>query len=390
MPHRGLVFQQTPPAGTEAPAGAEVVATLAMEFTVNETATVPDLVGNTQAGATEKLTAAGLTGTFTFAPDPTRDDEVIAQGIPAGQEVALGTAVPVTVAQLELPAVPNVIGLEAEAAAAAIKAAGFASDITTAQSSTAPGRVFEQTPTGGTRAQPGSVVSATVATPEVTNEISVPDVTGLTLDDAGARLAAVGLRAGTVVDQAVTEGKDGIVIKQDLAPGTLVAPDTAIDLTVARLAQGGEIEVPNLLGTALRSTRSLRAVGETNVDIAFSGESGTSFRVMAQEPKEGETKAVSGTVTLTVRTVTSWEGFPQRGVGTLFQFAKEWLSASPTEEQTAALAKSVSQRTIEDMEALLREGPEMVGEVFNIPDRALAQAFAASLRFGIDQMTKMQ
>ena len=125
---------------------------------------MPDLTGRTREEAEAALAAAGLgTGTVTEAHSPTvAVGEVAGQTPAAGVEVPPGAAVAFTVSLGVQPVpVPNVAGMTAVAAGAALGAAGLtAGAVTEACSATvAAGLVISQDPAAGTQTAPGSPVS---------------------------------------------------------------------------------------------------------------------------------------------------------------------------------------------------------------------------------------
>jgi serine/threonine-protein kinase len=89
-------------------------------------------------------------------------------------------------------------------------------------------------------------------------EVVVPSVEGLLLADAQRELEDLGLR--TSVSEEYSDAELGVVIRQDVAPGSRVKQNRVIFLTVSR---GPEmIRVPDVTGWTLADARShLRASG---------------------------------------------------------------------------------------------------------------------------------
>jgi len=91
--------------------------------------------------------------------------------------------------------VPDVLGDSKSSAVNTLNSAGYA--VSTSQrytTSKASGFVIEQTPGGGTALEPGRTVAITVAigTPAV-NDVTMPNVVGLTQSSAEAKIKAVGM-----------------------------------------------------------------------------------------------------------------------------------------------------------------------------------------------------
>ncbi|MDH3571949.1 MAG: PASTA domain-containing protein, partial [Gemmatimonadota bacterium] len=87
-------------------------------------------------------------------------------------------------------------------------------------------------PPAGTSLLPGASVTLVVSVGAPT--IPVPNLAGLTPFEADSALAQVGLRLGTSVRRTMPTAMPGTIIDQDPAPGTLGAPGTPINVTLAR------------------------------------------------------------------------------------------------------------------------------------------------------------
>ena len=142
----GAVISQNPGGGASVTAGSNV------NFVVSSgvaAATVPNVVGLTQAAASTAITGAGLSvGTVTTASSTTvAAGKVISQNPGGGASVAQGSAVNFVVSSGAT--VPNVVGLTQAAASTAITGAGLSvGTVTTASSTTvAAGKVISQNPT---------------------------------------------------------------------------------------------------------------------------------------------------------------------------------------------------------------------------------------------------
>jgi beta-lactam-binding protein with PASTA domain len=151
--------------------GAEI-ASLTGGFTI--AATVPNVVGDTQAAATTAITGAGLVvGTVTSASSSTvPSGDVISQSPAAGTSVAPGSAVNLVISTGPPPvSVPNVVGDTQAAATTAITGAGLVvGTVTSASSSTVPsGDVISQSPAAGTSVNVGSAVDLVISSGPASN-----------------------------------------------------------------------------------------------------------------------------------------------------------------------------------------------------------------------------
>jgi beta-lactam-binding protein with PASTA domain len=117
----------------------------------------------------------------------------------------------------------------------------------------------------------------------------IPNLSGLTLDEARRQLGQAGLQAGSV--RQVSGQPVGTVLRQDLPAGQRVRSGTRVDLDVA-----GESTVPNVTGmTQLEAGIVLGMaglnVGETSEEEGIGGRPG---RVARQDPAPG-TRVPPGT-----------------------------------------------------------------------------------------------
>lgn len=153
----------------QAPAGGSVVQPgTAVNLTVSDgpTSVVPSLVGQPLSAARSAVTTAGLTlGSVTRRISPRPKDEVLAQSLAAGSQVARNSSIALSVSDADGAIVPAVIGLSTANASLAIVGVGLqALVVLRVQSSEPAGTVVNQRPDGGERLTSGEVVSLTVST----------------------------------------------------------------------------------------------------------------------------------------------------------------------------------------------------------------------------------
>jgi beta-lactam-binding protein with PASTA domain len=80
---------------------------------------------------------------------------------------------------------------------------------------------------------------------EVAGESTVPDVTGMTQTEAGIVLGMAGLNVGDVTEEAAIGGRSGRVARQYPGPGTRVSPGTTVSLVLTARRPPGEDESPD-------------------------------------------------------------------------------------------------------------------------------------------------
>ena len=189
------------------------VGTVAWWFGSGRFAAVPSLTQLTRAQAAARLDGVDLTARFDQEPSETVAAGRVIRSEPApGGRVLRGHSVTV-VLSAGPPAVPvpSVTGRSVDDAQDAIRQAGLQPQLTGQSSADVEaGQIISQTPAGGT-AKRGSTVALVVSTgPGI---VAVPDVRGLSIDDARQKLTDAGfrvkvrsLRIGNVIAQSPRGG----------------------------------------------------------------------------------------------------------------------------------------------------------------------------------------
>lgn len=158
------VFEQSPKGNTNADKGSTV------EITVSSgigDATVPDVVGRTQAAAESLLKTNNFIPEVKEASsDTVAKGTVISQSPNANSKATKNSVVTITVSTgAGDVSIPNVVGLNAATASNQLGQAGFTVTTTQQSSSTVPaGSVISTNPTAGTKASKGSTVAIVVST----------------------------------------------------------------------------------------------------------------------------------------------------------------------------------------------------------------------------------
>lgn len=200
-----------------------------------ETVQVPNLVGMTQEDATKVLQDQGLElGDVEDQYITSQSQEtgvVVSQDPSAGTSLDKGSKVAVTVTA-EL-AMPNVIGLSQKDAVDNLKQAGVkvveVNKVPVSQES-AVGKVVTQDPTAGTLIDPDTGVTLEVG--EEATQAAVPNVVGLTQDNAEKQLEDAGFEV-KVEESSSAEVPEGNVIEQNPAAETEAAKGTTVTITVS-------------------------------------------------------------------------------------------------------------------------------------------------------------
>jgi serine/threonine-protein kinase len=93
-------------------------------------------------------------------------------------------------------------------------------------------------------------------------QVDVPQLVGLTQEQAQAEITAAGLTVGTISQETSTEEQRGTVLSSDPAPGTKADPDAPVDLVIG--SGPNTLAVPNVVGVDQDDARArLVAAGFT-------------------------------------------------------------------------------------------------------------------------------
>jgi serine/threonine-protein kinase len=214
-----------------------------------DTVTIPDVAGQQAADAERALEDLGLVVvTRNAADDTVEQGRVIRTDPPAGATAEEGSTVTLLVSGGPgLQSVPDVVGLDSTAARAEIVRAGFEVDVTEQASDTVPeDRVISQDPGAGAQAEQGSLVTLTISTgPE---NVEVPNLSGLTQDEARAELQRAELQLGGVSTAESDAVAPGRVVDQNPGRGTQVARGSAVSIVLAVEPEPDTIGVPSVIG----------------------------------------------------------------------------------------------------------------------------------------------
>ena len=267
---------------------------------------VPNVVGMTSQAAIRELQASGFIVNQMFrSSEAVEASEVISQSPEPRTEVEQGREIEITVSSGPSPVeVPGVVGQDAEDATRFLQDRGFASELRIEAGSTAPaGQVLRQDPAAGSEVAPSSTVVLFVA--EGIQVIEVPDVEGMTLVQATQTLAQLGLVVSDEPREVASEDIDeGLVVGTDPSPGTLLAPNTPIEISIS--TGPALVSVPQLFGLLPDVAAQLLADSDLvlvqpvlTCDLLNATEELVG-RIMGQEPMEGVERSPGTEVTACV------------------------------------------------------------------------------------------
>jgi eukaryotic-like serine/threonine-protein kinase len=219
---------------------------------------VPRVVGSQVLDARERMEKAGFEVRETRAPSPEDIGEVVDQDPDPGEEAEKGSTVTLEVS--EGPGsvrVPSVENLPQRTAIKQLNEAGLKANVDLESSdSVRKGLAIRTVPREGVEVQRNTRVRLLVSSGA--EQITVPDVVGLSRDSAEGRLRDEGL--GVSVEEAESDEPEGEVISQSPGGASRVARGSRVTITVS---QGRpQVQVPDVTGLSPGAASSrLSALG---------------------------------------------------------------------------------------------------------------------------------
>ena len=263
----------------------------------DEPVTVPDVVGMQQDEAEAALEEVGLEAAIEPKNSKKPEGEVLKQDPEEGKEVDPGSVVTLTVSGgVAQTTVPDLVGLSLEDAQQALKDARLKlGDVDEQEGSDAePGEVLDQFPNSGEEVPVGREIDLVVAAAAL-----VPDVTGMTQDEAEAALADAGYGV-SVASEPNNEVEAGVVISQDPAGGTEYEQGQTVTILVSEGAEAREM--PDVTG---ENADDAQAFLEEDYGLNVSQTEGTCAAppgtVCDQDPAPGTPVEAGDSVTLFVQ-----------------------------------------------------------------------------------------
>ena len=262
---------------------------------------VPDIVGMSQDEAQLALEKQGLNwGTPARAySDTVPAGHVISCQPRAGQKVGLGRAVTTVISRgVETKTVPDVIGKTKDQAGAAIKGAGLTLGTVTEEysASVASGKVISSDPKAGKVIEHTEKVSIVVSKGK--EPATIPDVTGMSEDDAKKTLEDAGLKKGKVSqDYSDSVDKGKVISSSPIAGASGYSKGDSVDLTVSKGPE--KVAVPDVTGKSEdEAKKTLEDAGlKVEVNRRLGGPFGT---VRSTDPVPGSSVKSDSKVTINI------------------------------------------------------------------------------------------
>ena len=238
--------------------------------------TVPDILGMTVEEATETLNKKGLGLSIAERAysDKYEKGEIMEQKTAANKKVDKNTEIQVVVSNGEeilTVAVPDVSGQSESAAQKTLEDANLVVDSESKYDDhIEAGKVISTDPAASMEVEEGTHVKMYVSMG--VEKVEVPQITGITSEEAQAALAAVGLIGGSVTEEYSEEYDAGYVISQGKSAGSKLEKGSAVDYVVSK--GSSKVEVPDLYGmTMAEAQQALSDLGLVSGAVTSGGHS---------------------------------------------------------------------------------------------------------------------
>ncbi len=264
---------------------------------------IPDVTGMTQADATYMLQSKGFTVRSTTVPSDSTEGLVLLMdpGVGARQEEGAEVVIHVSTSRT----VPKVVGSSQDSALKALSDNGFENvDVQLERSDEPEGTVLSISPEEGEKAK-----ASTSITLKVAQAYTVPDVSGMSYNEAVQAIKDAGLSSTAVYVYSET-ASEGAIMGVEPAAGSKVPSDTVVVISLAKsraseLTAAARSYLSSTTLTAsdgssftVSSVDSVSYQGNDTVAFTASGKASKSVTVLGQTISvAGDSKQVSGTVT---------------------------------------------------------------------------------------------
>lgn len=200
---------------------------------------VPDIVGKNINEANEELTRQKLTMSVKEEQfsDTYEKDEIIFQDPGKGQKVKEGRKIYIILSKgQEKIEVPQVVNRELSDAEIILRNEGFeiGSIEPIFDDKFEEGYIISQNPRGGTKVPKNSKIDLMVSKGETPAKVAMPDLLGLSLEEARKKIQDNKLSPGEIKRQDSNEYYSNEVMEQDTAAGVMVDEGTTVNLVVSK------------------------------------------------------------------------------------------------------------------------------------------------------------
>lgn len=194
--------------------------------------------------------------------------------------------------------VPNVVGKQVSVARNILEDNHLRVSVSEVANSEVPaGKVISQTPASGESVKENHPVHLVVS--KGAGDLTVPDLSGLTVDQAKQRLKDMGLVLGKITTQEDSSKPDGVIISQSPSVDGKINKGQLVDVVVNKLSPK-KVTVPSLIGMTLKDARD--ALSSLEISLAsINGFTDESSIVTDQSVAAGKDIEQGGSIVLTTK-----------------------------------------------------------------------------------------
>lgn len=191
--------------------------------------------------------------------------------------------------------VPNVVGKQLSVATRLLEERHLRVSSSEVTNSDVPaGQVISQSPEAGESVKEQRMVHLVVS--KGAGDITIPDLQGMSFDQAREKLKALGLSIGKISYESDSSKDDGVVISQGLQAGGKASKGATVDITINQ-TKSTTVEIPNVVGMTIKEAKE--ALGNLGLSISkISGSNEDSAVVTAISPAPGSSVKRDESITL--------------------------------------------------------------------------------------------
>ena len=191
--------------------------------------------------------------------------------------------------------VPNVVGKQLSVATRLLEERHLRVSSSEVTNSDVPaGQVISQSPEAGESVKEQRMVQLVVS--KGAGDITIPDLQGMSFDQAREKLKALGLSIGKISYESDSSKDDGVVISQGLQAGGKASKGATVDITINQ-TKSTTVEIPNVVGMTIKEAKE--ALGNLGLSISkISGSNEDSAVVTAVSPAPGSSVKRDESITL--------------------------------------------------------------------------------------------
>lgn len=191
--------------------------------------------------------------------------------------------------------VPNVVGKQVTVAKHILEENHLRVSVSEVSNPDVPaGQVISQSPEANEQVKEQRTVHLVVS--KGVGDITMPDITGMTLDQARSRLKNLGLVIGKISAGTDDSKEDGVILMQSPPGDSKVTKGATVDVTVNRV-KSKKVELPNLVGMTVKDAKD--ALASLGLNAAISGAGDDTAVITQQSPEAGSSLDANTSVALT-------------------------------------------------------------------------------------------